>query len=140
MAVQAQISQGNAVPAGSPALFAKGLIDSPAASLQWFGRRTWRTFYATSAGHFQRPLFATQVAVLLPAIWGAVVCLRQPAWRWPAAASLLLVGTHWIVASIAEPLARSLAPLGGMLVIFAVVGVADAYERAFGRRLETSEK
>ncbi|MBI4579664.1 MAG: hypothetical protein HY718_08185 [Planctomycetes bacterium] len=111
------------------------MANSPAEVPSWLARRAWRCLYATADGRFQRPLFAVQIALLAPALWGTVVCLRQRTWRWPATASLLLVAAFWVTAAVAEPLARSLAPVGAMLVIFAIVGAADFYERAFGRQL-----
>jgi hypothetical protein len=111
---------------------------SPAELPVWLLRRMWRTIYATSDGHFQRPLFAVQLALLVPAIWGAVVCLRQPRWRGRALASMALIAAFWLVAAIAAPFARSLSPIGGMVTIFALVAIADLYERAFGRRLSAS--
>lgn len=112
------------------------ILDSPGPWGQWLAGRAWRTLAATADGKFQRPLFAAQMTVVVPAIWGAVVCLGQSRWRWPAVAGILLLVVHWIIAAIAEPLARGLAPVGGILVLFAVVGIADIYERAFGRHLE----
>lgn len=121
------------------AAWSQSLSDAPLDWLKWVAGRAWRTLYATADGHFQRPLFAVQVAGLVPAIWGVLTCLRVSRWRWPALASVVLIATHWIVAAVAEPLARSLAPVGGLLVLFAIVGIADVYERAFGRRLDAPD-
>ncbi|HOA73952.1 MAG TPA: hypothetical protein PL151_01775 [Phycisphaerae bacterium] len=118
------------------ALLSDSVKRSPFQWIGWLSGRAWRTVYATADGHFERPLFAVQMAVMLPAVWGAVVCLRQSFWRWPAIAGLILLGTHWLMAMLVEPLARSLAPAGGVIVLFALVGVVDLYERAFGRQLQ----
>lgn len=111
-------------------------LRSPVAGARWFAVRIWQTLYATADGHFQRPLFAVQMVFLIPAVWGAAVCLRQRFWRWPAVACLILVASHWLAAAVAQPLARNVAPVGGVVVLFVLVAVADLYERAFGRRLE----
>ncbi len=110
---------------------------SPGELPTWLLGRAWRCLYATSDGRFQQPLFALNLAILVPAIWGALVCLHQRAWRWQAAAGIAIFSAFWLTAAIFEPLARSMAPVGCMLVVFALVAVADLYERAFGRRLKS---
>lgn len=120
------------------AVAAHGAMNSPADAARWFAGRAWQTLYATNGGYFQRPLFVAQMVVLIPALWGILVCLREPLWRWPTLAGLVLIVANWAVAALAEALARSIAPVSGLLVLFAIVGIADVYERLFGRRLVVS--
>lgn len=107
----------------------------PAETAEWFNNRLWLAIYATSDGHFVRPLFVAQLLILVPGAWGAIVAIRQQPWRWRAAAGVTFILFAWLAVALVDPLARSLAPVGGMAVMFAVLGMADVYERAFGRRL-----
>ncbi|GMU23125.1 MAG: hypothetical protein AMXMBFR13_32080 [Phycisphaerae bacterium] len=111
------------------------LRSAPADTLRWLGRRLTRTVYATSGGQLQRPLFALQVALILPALWGWIVACRHQQWRWSAVVGAMYVAVFWLIAAIGEPLARNVVPAGGILIMFALVGFADVYERLFGRSL-----
>jgi hypothetical protein len=102
---------------------------------KWFGHRFGRTLYATLDGRLERPLLALQLATLLPALWGFRVALRHRAWRWAACLASAFVAVAWLLAALIEPLARNLAPVGAIAILFALLGVADLYERTFGRRL-----
>ncbi len=111
------------------------LRQSPRAVAVWFGQRLWRTLSATADGRLHRVLLVLQLLWLVPALWGYLVALGYPPWRWEAGTAGLFLAASWILAGFAEPLARNLTPVGGFGIIFAMVGVADVYERIFGRRL-----
>jgi hypothetical protein len=108
---------------------------SPLTIAHWLALRSLRVITATSDGRFKRPLLALQLLTILPAIWGCIVALRYPPWRWAAMVGILLITVTWLLAALAEPLARNLAPIGGMGITFAFIGIADVYERVFNRRL-----
>lgn len=116
-------------------LLANRLRQDPLAVVTWLGDRSWRALYQTADGRLHRPLLAMQLACLLPALWGWVVALRHRPWRWMAITAGLMAAATWLVAALAEPLARNLTPVGGLMILFALIGVADLYERIFGRRL-----
>ncbi len=137
-AARAAEAEGSMAPTRFAALL-REVARSPVQWSTWLGRRAWRTLYSTADGHFERPLFIVHLIVLLPALWGAVVCLCQPVWRWPSLAGILLLVTFWLIAAIADPLARSVAPAGGVLAIFALVAISDLYERAFDRELAATQ-
>jgi len=109
--------------------------ESPGESLRWLAGRLWRSVYATVTGTLQRPLFAMQMFFLVPAVWGCIVALRYRPWRWTAVVCCLFAAIFWLLAGLMGPLARNLTPVGGIPVILALIGVADVYERLFGRRL-----
>jgi len=108
---------------------------SPPTVARWFGARMGRTLYDTADGKLRRPLLALQLLWLVPALWGYLVALRHAPWRWAAITAGLFVAVAWLFAALAEPRARNLTAVGGFGILFALVGVADLYERVFGRRL-----
>lgn len=103
--------------------------------VQWFAQRTWGTLYRTADGGLQRPLFFLQLCWLVPALWGYVVAVRFRPWRWMAVTASGFVAVFWMVAALAEPLARNLTPVGGIPLVLAIIALADLYERVFHRRL-----
>jgi len=107
----------------------------PRATLGWSAQRLGRTLYTTEDHRFERPLFVLQVLWLVPAVWGWLIAFGYPPWRPAAATAMLFVVVTWTFVGLAEPVARNLAPVGGMGIVFGLVGVADVYERLFGRRL-----
>jgi hypothetical protein len=109
--------------------------EHPADALKWLGRRLWRATYATSNGRLQRPVFALEMIFMVPALWGVLVALRSRHWRWTALICALFAGTFWLAAGLIEPLARNLVPVGGVPILFALLGAADLYERLRARRL-----
>lgn len=109
--------------------------ESPAISTKWLAGRFHRSIYATSDGHTYYPLVVLHFVGLIPAIWGLWIALRYRPWRWLAVIGGLLAASHWFLTALGEPLARNLTPIGGLAVMFALVGVTDIYERLFGRRL-----
>jgi hypothetical protein len=140
-AAHRELNAGPAEPAPSCARF---LIwhfrEHPGASLRWFAGRLWRSVYATATGTLQRPLFAMQMFFIVPAAWGCIVAFRFRPWRWTVTICCLFVAVFWLLAGLMEPLARSLTPIGGVPVLLALIGVADIYERLFGRRLTSREE
>jgi len=115
--------------------FVSQLDDSPRSTVLWLVRRFWRSLYATHDGGLQRSLFVLQLLWLVPAIWGYVVALRCGPWRWMGLTAGGLVAVPWLLAALAEPLSRNLAPVGGFAIMFGLIGVVDVYERILGRRL-----
>ena len=107
----------------------------PLQTARWFTSRAIRTVYTTDDGRFQRPLFVLQMMLIVPALWGCFFGIRHAPWRWMALTGLGNILIAWSIAVFTEPLARNLAPIGGMGVTFALIGLADVYERMFGRRL-----
>lgn len=127
--------QGRTEPGNPLEFLARQARTSPRSTLAWLARRAWRTLYTTSDHRFERPLLALQLVWLIPALWGTFVALRHRPWRWRTAAAICLLAVTWLASAIIEPKCRSLAPAGGVVIMLALVGVADLYERAFGRRL-----
>lgn len=115
--------------------FASEFRESPPTVARWYVARVWRTLYDTADGKLRRPLLSLQIAWLIPGLWGYVVALRYGPWRWQAVTAGLFVAVAWLLAALAEPRARNLTQVGGFGIMFALVGVADVYERVFGRRL-----
>ena len=111
------------------------LLSSPGETVRWFAGRWTRTLYATADGRLQRPLFLLQVVLVLLAAYGAVVAVRYRPWKWITITGLLFLGVFWIAAAAAEPFARNMIPISGILVLLALIALADLYERTFGRRL-----
>ncbi len=122
-------------PSDPVAFLATQFRQSPRDTLAWFGRRGWQTLYTTDDGRLQRPLLVLQIVWLLPALWGFWVAVHHKPWRWMAVTGGLFGVTFWSAAALAEPLARNLTPVGGLGILFGLLGVADLYERIFGRRL-----
>ncbi len=123
------------LPPSSAQFFAAQWHESPLRILRWFALRMWRTLYATADGRLQRPLFVLQLCWMIPALWGFVIAVRHKPWRWFTLTAGLLFAAIWISAALTEPLARNLIPAEGLGILFALVGLADLYERIFGRRL-----
>jgi hypothetical protein len=108
---------------------------APAETFRWLLGRAGRTSYSISGGGLQRPVLAAQLLWLVPASWGLIVGLRHPPWRFAAATAAALIVLVWVTAALVEPLARSVTPILGFGILFALIGLADIYERLFGRRL-----
>ncbi len=119
-------------------------------ALAWLGRQwldrpypttlallqgVWRTTYATAGGSFENILLALQVGAMVPAAWGAIVALAWPGYRRKTALLLSFAIGWWLSAALAQPLARQFIPVETVFITLAVVGLADLYERLFGRRL-----
>lgn len=107
----------------------------PMAVGAWLLKRSWRTLFATSDARLQTPLFVLRLSWMIPALWGLFVALRHPPWRWMAGVGVATVGALWSLAAAFEPLARNLVPAEGLVIAFALIGIADIYERLFHRRL-----
>jgi len=107
---------------------------SPVAVLGWFLSRCGRTVYATSDGLVHHPLMVLQFALLAMAMWGGRVAMGKASWQWFTLLAIVIVAVIWSLAAIAEPLARNLAPIAGLGVIFALIGIADLYERLIRQR------
>jgi len=101
----------------------------------WFARRLWRTAYAMSDGRMESLLLALELVLVSLAAWGLLVASRNAVWRWLAVIGGLFVMTHWGLAAMADPLARNLTPIGGILIFLALPGVNDLYQRIVGRSL-----
>lgn len=108
---------------------------TPRETAAHLARRAAHAVYATADHRLERPLLAVQLLFLVPAGWGLFVGLRHAPWRGPVMICCLWVLPFWLAATLAEPLVRNLVPAGGVPVLLALVGVADIYERFFGRRL-----
>ncbi len=108
---------------------------SPWAHARWYAVRLVRMVYATADGRFERPLLALQLMCAVPALWGVLIAMGYPPWRWLTGMAVCFVLSFWGLGALLEPLARNLTPIGGFGVIFGLIGCADAYERFFGRRL-----
>jgi len=121
------------------ALLASESRRSPRDIVHWYAARVWRTLYETADGKLRRPLLSLQLAWLVPALWGYLVAFSHARWRWPAATAGLFIAPTWLLAAFAEPLARSLTPVWGFVIMFALVALADIYERILGRRLRVME-
>ncbi len=113
---------------------------SPLRVAGWFGERVWKSIHATADGRLERPLLVAQLALVLPAAWGWLVAFGFNRWRWVASTALTWSLVVWTLAALSEPLARNVVPAGGFGVMFALVGLADVYERIFGRRLTGDQK
>lgn len=136
LAAYRELTARSTEPAPSCARFLlRQFRESPGESLHWLGERLWQSIYATTTRPLQRPLFAMQMLFIVPAAWGGIVALRHGPWRWTAMVCGLFVAVFWLLAGLMEPLARNLTPIGGIPILLALVGLADIYERLFGRRL-----
>ena len=107
----------------------------PGAHLRWYAARLVATVHTTADRRFERPLLALQLMWMVPAIWGAGVAARYRPWQWLLVMAACFVLSLWLLAALLEPLARNLTPIGGFGIVFGLIGLADAYERLFGRRL-----
>lgn len=112
--------------------------ESPRNVIVWLASRWGRTLYSTLDGTHVTWLKRVQIAGLIPAVWGFVIALRHAAWRWAAVTGGLFIAVAWMLAAVAEPLARNLTPVGGLTILFALIGLADVYYRIRGRRLRPS--
>lgn len=108
---------------------------APAQTLAWLGERMWKSVYATRHRRVHYPFILLQFLWLIPAFWGLWIAVRYRPWRWLALTGGLFSCCQWVLVAVADPLARNLVPVGGFVVLFALVGVTDVYERFFGRRL-----
>ncbi|MGQ9652066.1 MAG: hypothetical protein ACUVXJ_18350 [Phycisphaerae bacterium] len=108
---------------------------APAQTLAWLAQRMWKSTYATRDRRTHYPFILLQFGWLVPAFWGLWIALRYRPWRWLAVTAGLFAGSQWVLVGVVEPLARNLVPVGGFVILFALVGVTDVYERFFGRRL-----
>ncbi len=111
---------------------------APRQAAFWLAERLRISVYATADGQVHYPLVILQFGCLTPALWGWWIAFRYRPWRWLAVTGGLFVLSQWVLVGVAEPLARNLVPVGGFVVLFALVGVTDVYERFFGRRLTAS--
>ncbi|MDM8008008.1 MAG: hypothetical protein QUV05_17855 [Phycisphaerae bacterium] len=108
---------------------------APAQTLAWLGERMWKSVYATRHRRVHYPFILLQFLWSIPAFWGLWIAVRYRPWRWLALTGGLFSCCQWVLVAVADPLARNLVPVGGFVVLFALVGITDVYERFFGRRL-----
>ncbi len=108
---------------------------APRQAALWLAGRLRTSLYATTDRQVHYPLVILQFGWLIPALWGWWIAFRYRPWRWLAVTGGLFGLSQWTLVGIAEPLARNLVPAGGFVVLFALVGATDIYERFFGRRL-----
>jgi len=137
IAEAAAASSRSGTPARPPAVvfLIEQFRASPAQALAWLAQRMWESIYVTRDARTHYPFVILQFSWLIPALWGLWIAIRYRPWRWLAITGGLFAGSQWVLVAVADPLARNLVPVGGFVVLFALVGATDVYERFFGRRL-----
>jgi hypothetical protein len=137
MAIAARNERAQTDQARLPAcqFLAEQFRKEPRQSALWLAGRFWRSIYATADGRTSYPVVLVHFGALIPALWGLWIAFRYRPWRWLAVTGGLFTLSQWVLAAVAEPLARNMIPVGGFSLLFALVGVTDIYERLFGRRL-----
>ena len=128
----------DALKPSAAAFLASQVLQTPGDAVWWLARRFALAPVAGAASVSGGAMAAVQWSALLPAAWGLLVALRLRPWRWATATGATMSLLVWGWAALVDPRARALAPVCAFAVTLAIIGMADLYERVFGRRLITS--
>ncbi len=120
---------------GPVAFLGSQVLRAPGDSAWWLARRFVLAPVSGSGAAPGGPMALLQWSALLPAAWGLLVALRLRPWRWATATGATMSLLVWGWAALVDPRARALAPVCAFAVTLAIIGMADLYERVFGRRL-----